>query len=61
MYKACPICYSTMCVNEKIQENKCNNIIENFRLILTVVYSILEENPNAFDMFENKIEWALNM
>ena len=60
LYKACPVCYSTLCLDEQVQEKNCNNLIENFRMLLVVIYSILEINPNAFDIFENKIEWALN-
>ena len=60
LYKACPVCYSFTSSSNGFEKMNCNNIIENFRAQLSISYSILESNPNAYDYFTNKLEWALN-
>ena len=60
LYKACPVCYSFTSSSNGFEKMNCNNIIENFRAQLSISYSILESNPNAYDYFTNKLEWTLN-
>lgn len=55
----CSVCFAQTCGDNCFKSPNCNAIINHFSFLFSVLYSILEENPKAFDRFEPKIEWTI--
>lgn len=60
LYRSCSACFMTTATRDGFQKPECARMIEYVRTQLTIVYSVLEQNPGAYDYFTNKVEWILN-
>ena len=60
MNNVCGICFSQVCGNGIFEKPNCQAILDSFKLNLSIVYTILEKNPHAYDKFLYRDEWILN-
>lgn len=59
LYKACTMCFSTAQGENSFEKKDCKSLIDNFIFQLSLVYSLYENNADAFMYFDKRIEWLL--
>ena len=60
LYRVCSACFSTTSTENGFTKPNCAGLLEFFKSQLTLVYTILENNPKAYEYFTGRIEWMLN-
>lgn len=60
IYKQCPVCYAQCSKDNAFFKPNCSEILLSYKTNLTILYTILEYNPGAFDQFVYRDEWVLN-
>lgn len=58
--RMCGICYSQVCGNGIFEKPNCQAILDSFKFNLSIIYTVLEKNPHAFDAYFYRDEWILN-
>ncbi|MCR5719803.1 MAG: hypothetical protein K6F84_04480, partial [Lachnospiraceae bacterium] len=58
--KQCGICYAQCCKDGEFSKPSCEELRLMYQTNLSIVYTILENNPTAFDNFVYRDEWILN-
>lgn len=58
--RQCGICFAQSCGNGKFEKPACDNIIASYKMCLSIAYTVLEQNPHAYDGFLYRDEWLLN-
>lgn len=58
--RQCSMCFAFACADGRFEKPNCQEIIASYKMCLSIIYTILEENPHAYDDFLFKDEWVLN-
>lgn len=58
--KVCGVCFAQVCGNGEFEKPNCQAILNLFKMSLSIVYTVLEQNPHAYDKFLYRDEWILN-
>lgn len=59
--KICTACFARCAAEGGFKTANCEEQLGIFLFQLSLVYSLYEENPHAFDYFENKVEWTFHL
>ncbi len=58
--RQCGMCFALCCKNGKFDKPNCSDIINAYLQNLSIIFSVLEENPHAYDNFKLVDQWAFN-